>query len=52
LTVVSIWYLALTGILTLVQRRLERHFGTRWTITDSGRRGTLSRVFGYGATAS
>jgi polar amino acid transport system permease protein len=52
LTVVSIWYLVLTGILTLVQRRLERHFGTRWTITDSGRRGTLTRMFGVGATTS
>ena len=48
LSVVSIWYLLLTGILTLVQRRLERHFGTRWTVTEDGRRGTLARMIGFG----
>lgn len=37
LSVVSIWYLMLTSILTLVQRRLERHFGyERLTAGRSG----------------
>ncbi len=45
LSVVSIWYLALTGVLTVIQRRLERRFGERWA---SPQRGTLSRMFGLG----
>jgi polar amino acid transport system permease protein len=52
LSVVSIWYLVLTGILTLIQRRLERHFGDQWTVTDSGRRGALSRMFAFGSTTA
>jgi polar amino acid transport system permease protein len=52
LSVVSIWYLVLTGILTLIQRRLERHFGDHWTVTDSGRRGALSRMFAFGGTTT
>jgi His/Glu/Gln/Arg/opine family amino acid ABC transporter permease subunit len=51
LSVVSIWYLALTGVLTLLQRRLERHFGARWTITEGGRRGPVSRITGLGGAA-
>lgn len=52
LSVVSIWYLVLTGILTLIQRRLERHFGRSWTITESGQRGTLARMFAFGGTGT
>jgi His/Glu/Gln/Arg/opine family amino acid ABC transporter permease subunit len=52
LSVVSIWYLLLTGILTQVQRRLERYFGRSWTVTDGGRRSTLSRMFGLQGTTS
>lgn len=48
LSVVSIWYLALTGILTLIQRRLERRYGRGWTVTDGGRRGTLARLLAFG----
>ncbi len=52
LSVVSIWYLLLTGVLSLLQRRLERHFGGRWTVTEGGRRGTLSRMTAFGGSAS
>jgi polar amino acid transport system permease protein len=52
LSVVSIWYLVLTGMLTLVQRRLEQHFGSGWTVTESGRRGTLARMFAFGSTTT
>lgn len=51
LSVVSIWYLVLTGVLTLLQRRLEQHYGQRWTVTDSGRRGAWSRMIGFGMRA-
>ncbi len=47
LSVVSLWYLVLTGLLTLAQRRLEQHFGARWTVTEDGRRGTLARIIGF-----
>lgn len=49
LSVVSIWYLMLTGILTLLQRRLEQRFGGRWTAPGTEARGTLSRLLGVGA---
>ncbi|MGH7102833.1 MAG: amino acid ABC transporter permease [Acetobacteraceae bacterium] len=32
LSVVGVWYLLLTGVLSLLQRPLERHFGARWTM--------------------
>ncbi len=49
LSVVSIWYLMLTSILTFAQRRLERHFGyDRVTVGRSGD-GVLARMFGIGA---
>jgi polar amino acid transport system permease protein len=51
LSVVSIWYLVLTGVLTLLQRRLEQHYGQRWTVTASGSRSVLSRMIGFGARA-
>jgi polar amino acid transport system permease protein len=52
LSVVSIWYLMLTGALTLVQRRLERYFGRSLTVRDGGRRGTLARMFTFQRTTT
>jgi len=47
LSVVSIWYLLLTSVLTFVQRRLERRFGyDRMTAGSSGD-GMLRRVFSF-----
>ena len=48
---VSLWYLFLTSILTLVQRSLERRFGyDRMTAGRSGD-GVLARMFRFGDTA-
>lgn len=35
LSVVGVWYLLLTGVLSVLQRPLERHFGARWTLPRS-----------------
>jgi polar amino acid transport system permease protein len=47
LSVMSLWYLVLTGVLTLIQRRLEAHFGDRWAGPAKVQRGALSRAFGF-----
>jgi His/Glu/Gln/Arg/opine family amino acid ABC transporter permease subunit len=48
LSVVSIWYLALTTILTVVQRWLERRVGAERARLGRAGEGVLSRVFGVG----
>ncbi len=49
LCVVSIWYLALTTVLTLAQRRLERRVGLERARLGGAGQGLLSRLFGAGA---
>jgi len=51
LSVVSIWYLLLTGLLSLVQRRLERRFGLERMNRGRARTGVLGRMFGLGLPA-
>jgi His/Glu/Gln/Arg/opine family amino acid ABC transporter permease subunit len=46
LSVVSLWYLALTGILSLVQAWLERRFGAAFA-RDQGQ-GAMQRILGIG----
>jgi len=48
LSVVSIWYLILTGVLTLAQRGLERRFGDRLNGAGGAPRGVLLRLLGFG----
>lgn len=48
LCVVSIWYLALTTVLTLAQRRLERRVGLERARLGGAGQGLLSRLFGTG----
>lgn len=48
LCVVSIWYLALTTILTVVQRRLERRVGVERARIGGAGEGLWSRMFGAG----
>lgn len=48
LCVVSIWYLALTSILTVVQRRLERRVGLERARAGGAGMGLWSRMFGAG----
>ena len=47
LSVVSIWYLILTGGLSLIQRRLERRFGRERVHAAGFRGGVLARMFGF-----
>jgi His/Glu/Gln/Arg/opine family amino acid ABC transporter permease subunit len=47
LAVVSIWYLFLTTVLTVVERRLERRFGYE-RMNVGGGAGVLARLFGFG----
>jgi His/Glu/Gln/Arg/opine family amino acid ABC transporter permease subunit len=47
LSVVSIWYLLLTTVLTIVERRLERRFGYE-RMNVGGGSGVLARLFGFG----
>ncbi len=49
LCVVSIWYLALTTVLTLAQRRLERRVGLERARLGGAGQWLLSRLFGAGA---
>jgi len=46
LCVVSIWYLAMTTVLTVVQRRLERRVGLERARLGGAGHGMLSRLFG------
>ena len=49
LSVVSLWYLFLTTVLTVVERRLERRFGyDRMNVGGGGGTGVLARIFGFG----
>src|SRR5579872_243570 len=49
LSVVSIWYLFLTTVLTIVERRLERRFGyDRMNAGGGGGTSVLGRLFGFG----
>ncbi|MGH7903966.1 MAG: amino acid ABC transporter permease [Candidatus Dormibacteraceae bacterium] len=50
LSVVSMWYLFLTSILSMVQRRLEDRYGAGRMDFARDSRGSLSRMFGFGAT--
>ena len=50
LAVVSLWYLLLTGVLTLLQRALERRFSDRGMLDAAAPAGGFARLFGFGAT--
>jgi len=52
LCVVSLWYLALTALLTAAQTRIERRFGTPAGGDAERRRGVFSRLFGFNAPAT
>ena len=52
LCVVSLWYLALTALLTAVQTRIEGRFGIPATGDAEERRGVFSRLFGFNAPAT
>ncbi|MGH7777358.1 MAG: amino acid ABC transporter permease [Candidatus Dormibacterales bacterium] len=49
LVVVSMWYLFLTSILSAVQRRLEDRFGAGRLAVGRDTRGSVGRLFGFGA---
>jgi len=49
LSVVAIWYLGLTTILTQAQRALERRLGVERANLGRAREGVLARLLGFGA---
>ena len=49
LAVVSIWYLLLTSLLTVVERRLEDRFGYDRMNHGRASSGVFARMFGFGA---